>query len=54
MNMKKTLLVILTGITWHHRWQVPPPAGRGPLPKPAAEPPGAGAHSQPGMVTAGE
>ncbi|GHL78523.1 hypothetical protein ECZU34_62710 [Escherichia coli] len=53
MNMKKTLLVILTGITWHHRWQVPPPAGRGPLPKPAAEPPER-ARTASRMVTAGE
>ena len=40
MNMKKTLLVILTGITLAS--PVAPPAGRGPLPKPAAEPPGSG------------
>ncbi|STD40659.1 Uncharacterised protein [Escherichia coli] len=54
MNMKKTLLVILTGITLASPVAGAATCRRGPLPKPAAEPPGAGAHSQPGMVTAGE
>ncbi|MDC9144325.1 hypothetical protein PSK37_27695 [Escherichia coli] len=54
MNMKKTLLVILTGITL-----ASPVAGAATCRAGAAAEAGsraarAGAHSQPGMVTAGE
>lgn len=51
MNMKKTLLVILTGITGGRCRHLP---GGGRCRSRQQSRLGAGAHSQPGMVTAGE
>ncbi|GHK38949.1 hypothetical protein ECZU06_60740 [Escherichia coli] len=53
MNMKKTLLVILTGITLASPVAGAATCRAGPLPKPAAEPPER-ARTASRMVTAGE